>query len=71
MIRSCIPGIIFTVVILAVASTGYAAQITTSGQPGQLDIRIAGEHSVRITLKPVTYKEQFPFTPALVERDYP
>ncbi|HSL71344.1 MAG TPA: TIM-barrel domain-containing protein [Longimicrobiales bacterium] len=54
-----------------VASSGYAQQITTAGQPAQLDIRPAGEHSIRVTLKPVGFTRDFPITPALAERSYP
>ena len=49
----------------------YAQQITTNGEPAQLDIRIAAENSIRVTLKPVSFKENFPYTPALAERNYP
>lgn len=42
-----------------------AQQITSAGQPAQLDIRAAGSHSVRITLRPVNYKEDLLLTPAL------
>ena len=45
--------------------------ITSAGQPAQLDIRVAGSNSIRITLKPVSFKEDFPVTPALAERKYP
>jgi alpha-glucosidase (family GH31 glycosyl hydrolase) len=45
--------------------------ITAGGQAGQLDIRSAGENSVRITLKPLSLKDDFPFNPALAEREYP
>src|SRR5204863_452936 len=31
----------------------------------------AGEHSVRITLKPLTFRGDFPATPAVVDRPYP
>lgn len=48
-----------------------AQQITVSGQPGQLDIRVAGENSIRVTLKPVSFNENFPFNLALAERNYP
>jgi alpha-glucosidase/alpha-D-xyloside xylohydrolase len=53
------------------ATTGYAQPITAAGAPAQLAIRQAGEHSIRITLKPLSLKEDFPFTPALVRRAYP
>ena len=47
-----------------------AAQISVADQPAQLDIRAAGQHSLRITLKPVTMPEDFPENPALADRDY-
>jgi alpha-glucosidase (family GH31 glycosyl hydrolase) len=58
------------VLLLAVAGTIHAQQITTHGQPAQLDIRAAGANSIRITLKPLSFQEDFPFTPALAERKY-
>ena len=58
--------------LLSVISTGvlYSQTITTAGAPAQLTIRQAGEHSIRVTLKPLSSKEEFPFSPALVERKY-
>ncbi len=44
-----------------------AQQITTAGQPAQLDIRKAGDNSVRITLKPLSFNEDYPFSPAVTE----
>lgn len=52
---------------------GYAVcaqQITAAGQPAQLDIRPAGEKSVRVTLKPLSFRENFPYTPAVVDKPY-
>ena len=43
-----------------------AQPITAAGQPAQLDIRAAGEHSIRVTLKPTGFAGDFPFTPALL-----
>jgi len=57
----------FLISIFAVS----AQKITTAAQPAQLDIRAAGENSIRITLKPISFKENFPYTPAVVERTYP
>ena len=37
----------------------------------QLDIRAAGKTGIRITMQPQDSKDKFPYTPALVERDYP
>ena len=47
------------------------AQITAAGQPAQIDIRAAGEGALRVTLKPLTFKGDFPATPAVVDRAYP
>jgi alpha-glucosidase (family GH31 glycosyl hydrolase) len=58
--------------IFAITSNILSAQpITTAGEPAQLEIRQAGEHSIRIVLRPQSYKEALPFSPALVERTYP
>src|SRR5436309_10478796 len=56
---------------LATAVSIPAPPITAAGQPAQLDIRAAGEHSIRVTLKPIGFAGDFPFTPALAERSYP
>lgn len=45
--------------------TCTAQRLMSNGVPAQLDIRPAGKHSVRITLKPVAYHPDFPFSPAL------
>jgi len=70
MVRYSYLGLIVAVLILSFANTGDAAKIITSGQLGQLDVRIAGEHSIRVTLRPITFKGQFPITPMLAEREY-
>ncbi len=57
--------------ILIASLAGHAATITSGGQPAQLDIRAGGDHSIRITLRPLSYTETFPYTPALVERSWP
>lgn len=57
--------------IFIMAGVINAQQIKTYGQAAQLDIRQAGESSIRITLKPVSFEEEFPYTPALAERSYP
>lgn len=56
--------------LITVVSTD-AAPLTTAGKPAQIDVRAAGEHSVRVTLYPVEWEGKLPFTPALAERDYP
>jgi alpha-glucosidase (family GH31 glycosyl hydrolase) len=48
----------------------WAQQITTAGQPAQIDIRAAGERSIRVTLKPVSFTAPYPSHPAIVDRQY-
>jgi alpha-glucosidase/alpha-D-xyloside xylohydrolase len=60
-----------TLLPLAFAAAAQAQNLTAAGQPAQLDIRPAGEHSIRITLKPVSYQGDAPFSPAIAERAYP
>lgn len=57
--------------LLIIVFSADAQKITAAGQPAELNIRAAGENSIRITLKPVSFKENYPFTPAVVERNYP
>jgi alpha-glucosidase (family GH31 glycosyl hydrolase) len=57
-----------------IALTGESAasqQLTTAGKPARLDVRLAGERSIRITLKPIDYAGDVPFTPAIVEGKAP
>ena len=42
-----------------------AGQITRGGEPAQLDVRVAGDQSVRVTLKPLSFTQDFPATPVL------
>ena len=56
--------------LLLTGTAVYCQQITAAGQPAQLDIRPAEEASIRITLKPISFKEAFPFTPAVVEKNH-
>jgi alpha-glucosidase/alpha-D-xyloside xylohydrolase len=54
----------------AVLTAAPAAEIRTSNQPAQLDIRQAGEHSIRVTLRPLSNQTELPFSPALAPREY-
>jgi alpha-glucosidase (family GH31 glycosyl hydrolase) len=58
-------------VLLLAAPAAWAQQITAAGQPAQIDIRAAGDRSIRVTLKPLTFKPSFPEHPAVVDRAYP
>ena len=57
--------------ICATARPATAQPITAAGQPAQLDVRVAGDHTLRVTLKPLTFRGDFPQTPAVVDREYP
>lgn len=60
----------FIVGVLLIGARSLEAQtITAAGKPARLEVRAAGSNSVRITLKPLDFKEAFPYTPALNE-DY-
>lgn len=63
----CILTVFF---FIAHTTSVCAQQIMTAQQPARLDIREAGANSIRITLKPLSFSEEFPFTPALAERKY-
>ena len=47
-----------------------AQEITLANKPAQLDIRRAGTSSIRVTLKPLSFTDDFPYTPALADRKY-
>ena len=57
--------------LLVFAADASAQQIITAGQPAQLDIRSAGPSSIRVTLKPLSFKDAYPSTPAVADRTYP
>ena len=55
---------------LLAGSPARAQPITAAGQPAQIDIRAAGERSLRVTLKPLSFTAPYPSHPAIVEREY-
>ncbi|MEO8885811.1 MAG: TIM-barrel domain-containing protein [Mucilaginibacter sp.] len=59
---------IFLIIITRYSSN--AQQIVIDNIPAQLDIRPAGQGSIRITLKPLNYKGNFASTPAVLDKDY-
>lgn len=61
---------IIIVYLLSAFCVANAQQLVVGGRASQLDIRKAGEKSLRITLKPLTYPESFPYSPALAEKEY-
>jgi len=57
--------------LLVLVSTPTPAEtVTAAGKPAQLDIRPAGSHGLRVTLKPLDYVPELPDTPALTEREW-
>lgn len=61
---------ILTIALACGPATVSAQKITVNGKPGKLEIREAEKNSVRITLKPVDFGADLPFTPALADRKY-
>lgn len=62
------------VLLLVFVATGELQarqQITTYGQPAQLDITEAGASSIRVTLKPLFLGGELPETPVLAPRETP
>jgi alpha-glucosidase/alpha-D-xyloside xylohydrolase len=57
--------------LLIVAVPAAGQEITAAGQPAQLDVRAAGERAVRVTLKPASFKPDFPVNPAIAARAWP
>src|SRR5262245_22444320 len=57
--------------ILSLPALLPAQQITAAGQPASLDLREAGPGSIRVTLRPLSFRNEFPENPAVAERSYP
>lgn len=57
--------------LLAVGYEGRAEAVSAAGQPARLEIRRAGEQSLRVTLMPASVSAGFATTPVLAPRDYP
>ena len=62
---------LLAVLLVVLQHAAYAQPISVADQPGELSIRAAGEHCIRVTLRPLAFKDDFPFTPAVDERSYP
>ena len=58
----------FLIVLLVAFGEANAQAITAAGQPAQLDVRGAGEHSIRVTLRPTNFATDLPENPAVAER---
>jgi alpha-glucosidase (family GH31 glycosyl hydrolase) len=66
----CMAGSAFAQPATGTSVTMKAQPVIVNGKPGRLEIRMAGEHSLRITLKPASFVADFPYTPALAEHNY-
>ena len=64
-------GLSLLAFVLTADRAATAQQITAAGQPAQLDVRVAGDESIRVTLRPLSFKNDFPENPALAARTYP
>jgi alpha-glucosidase/alpha-D-xyloside xylohydrolase len=60
-----------TAALLSGGAVAQGQSITSAGQPAQLDVRAAGDRSIRVTLKPITFTGHFPDHPAIASRAYP
>jgi len=67
----CLRQFPIVILLLAAAPAAQSPQIAAAGQPAQLDIRAAGERSIRVTLKPLSFTGDFPVNPAIADRRYP
>ena len=67
----CTHGCLLFTAFLTVAIPAVAQEITVAGQAAQLDVRPAGERAIRVTLKPTSFKPDFPVNPAIATRSWP
>jgi alpha-glucosidase (family GH31 glycosyl hydrolase) len=63
--------LLISILLTAASVPAQAQQIMSAGKPAQIDVRVAGPSSVRITIRPLTYAANFPFSPGVAERAYP
>ncbi|WP_340114545.1 glycoside hydrolase family 31 protein [Maribellus mangrovi] len=54
--------------LILLSSCGQRLEILD--QEVRLNVRETGDHSVRITITPTDFENEFPYTPALIEREY-
>jgi alpha-glucosidase (family GH31 glycosyl hydrolase) len=69
MIRSITS--IFYVGFIVLISCRSENPLYINGELAQLDIRMVSKKSIRVTLKPLSFQNDFPINPALIEREYP
>jgi hypothetical protein len=61
---------LFLIALITGPAAGYGQVVTGAGEPAQLDVRAAGERSIRLTLKPVSFMKDFRDHPSLAARRY-
>ena len=61
----------FTIAVALGPSAAHSQPLTTAGQPARLEIRAAGERSLRVTLGPANFKGPLPPNPSLLDRVLP
>lgn len=63
-------SVILMLLIFSLFSCKEIKPINTTAGPGQLDIYVAGENSIRLILKPVSYQDTLPENPALANQKF-
>lgn len=77
MRRAATAAVLPALIAVAVGATAVmpyartAEPLMVGGRPVTLQVRPAGESSLRVTLKPASFTPDFPSTPAVVDRPYP
>ncbi len=64
-------GLLLSTLLFSTGYTQPVEKISIAGQSVQLEIREAGDQGIRVTIKPIGFGNEFPFTPALVDMEYP
>ncbi len=57
---------VLRIALLAVARRVHAQPIATALQSAHLDVRVAGDASIRVTLRPLGFGASFPVSPVVV-----
>ena len=64
-------GLFLAPALLCLCAQAEGGTILSGGKPAQLDIRLAGASSLRVTLRPLDAARAFPESPALIQRRWP
>ena len=71
VVRLSMLGAVVWAAAVVIQGTGQSAPLMLGGQAMTLQVRLAGDSSLRVTLKPASFTGEFPSTPAVVDRAYP